>query len=101
MPGHQAVEHLDHHHLGAEARQTEPSSSPMAPPPMTSSRSGTRGSDSASVEEMMRAAVERRPGSSIGALPVAIRMLLGAQTSAARRRCTSTRSGGDEAAGAA
>ena len=65
---------------------TDPISSPIAPPPITIMRFGTCGSDSASVDEMMRVPSKRAIGSSIGALPVAMRMRLVSSVCARRRR---------------
>ena len=53
---------------------TEPISNPMAPAPITTSRSGTSVSDSASVELMIRSRSNGSPRSSTGALPVAMRI---------------------------
>jgi hypothetical protein len=48
--GQDLVEELDAGDLRAEARQTEPSSSPITPPPITTRCSGTFSSSSAPVE---------------------------------------------------
>ena len=53
-------------------RQTEPSSSPMTPAPMTSRCSGTSGNDSAPVDDTMRFSSISMPFSRATSEPVAI-----------------------------
>ena len=50
---------------------TEPSSSPIYPPPITASRSGTRSSASAPVEDTIRRSSNAKPGSGMLSEPVA------------------------------
>jgi hypothetical protein len=57
-------------------RQTEPSSSPMMPAPITTSDLGTSGSDSAPVESTIRRWSTVTPGSPAGSEPVATTMAL-------------------------
>ena len=61
-------------------RQTEPSSSPITPAPMTISRFGTDGSDRAPVESTIRPATKSTPGRGVGSEPVAMMMFLAATT---------------------
>ncbi len=63
--------------------QTDPSSSPMAPPPMTTIRSGTRSNASASVEVTVTLPSIGMFGSEIGSEPVARRTFLVTSSSAA------------------
>src|SRR2546428_295551 len=71
--------------LAPSRLHTDPSSSPTAPAPMTSRRSGTRASVSASVELTMRSPSKGRPRSGVGSLPGAV-----STRSASRRRSPPT-----------
>ena len=58
--------------------QTEPSSSPITPPPMTTRRFGTSGSSRAPVEETIFCSSISMPGSGVTSEPVAMTMALDA-----------------------
>ena len=59
-------------------RQTEPNSSPITPPPMTTMRLGTSGSSSAPVESTIRSWSMVTPGSGVTDEPVAMTMFFAA-----------------------